>query len=66
MGWTSSAQVRELRERVDRLEREVAELRRHNLRLAELADVVTELVIPLASRDQDRVDEAIESFRKSL
>jgi hypothetical protein len=55
-----------LERRVKRLEDEIAELRRHHLRVAELADVITELVIPLSSRDQDRIDEAIEKFNQSL
>ena len=29
-------------------------------------DVVEELLVPMASRDQDRVEEAIERFRRSL
>jgi uncharacterized coiled-coil protein SlyX len=66
MGWASPKRVRDLEERVARLEGEIAELRRHHLRLAELTDVVTELVVPLASRDQDRIDRAIESFNQSL
>ena len=48
------------------LEGEVEELRQQNLRLAELADVVQELLVPLASRDQATVDAALESFPKSL
>ena len=59
-------EVRELRKRVAALEADVAELRRHNLRLAEIADVVQELLVPLASRDEDRIDAAIEKFNKSL
>jgi len=39
---------------------------RHNLRLGEIADVVQELLIPMASRDEVRVQEAIERFNKSL
>ena len=49
-----------------RVEADVLELRRHNVRLAEIADVVQELLVPLASRDQARIDEAIEKFSKSL
>ena len=60
------ASRRELEQRVADLEADLAELRRHHLRLAELADVVKELLIPLASRDQDRVDEAIAAFQESL
>lgn len=58
--------IDELRQRVETLESEIEELRRQNLRLAEIADVVQELLVPLASRDQDRVDAAIESFTQSL
>ena len=58
--------VQELAERVARLEREVADLRRHNLRLAELADVVQELLVPMAQRDQERVDAAIAAFQDAL
>lgn len=52
--------------RVEGLEADVAELRRHNLRLAEIVDVVEELLVPMASRDQERIDAAIEKFTKSL
>ena len=57
---------RDLARRVEALEADVLELRRHNVRLAEIADVVQELLVPLASRDQARIDEAIEKFSKSL
>lgn len=66
MGLASAKQVRGLEERVARLESEITELRRHHLRVAELADVVAELVVPLASRDQEQIDRAIESFNQSL
>ena len=56
----------ELARRVEALEADVLELRRHNVRLAEIADVVQELLVPLSSRDQARIDEAIEKFSKSL
>jgi hypothetical protein len=58
--------VRELQEKVRLLEADVAELREQHIRLAELADVVQELVVPLASRDQERIDAAIAEFRKGL
>ncbi len=56
----------DLARRVEALEADVLELRRHNVRLAEIADVVQELLVPLASRDQARIDEAIEKFSRSL
>lgn len=59
-------QLAGLEQRVDQLESEIAELRRHHLRLAELADVVQELLVPMASRDEDRIAEAIEKFQQSL
>lgn len=62
----SQETMRELEQRVDDLEHDLAEVRRHNLRLAEVVDVVQELLVPLASRDEDRVQEAIARFRESL
>lgn len=56
----------DLLSRVENLEADVIELRRHNLRLAELADLVQELLLPIASQDQQRIDEAIERFSESL
>ena len=58
--------VAHLQQRVADLEADVAEMRRHNLRLAEIADVVQELLIPMASRDEVKIQEAIERFNKSL
>lgn len=58
--------VRELEQRVADLEADVTEMRRHNLRLAEIVDVVQELLVPMASRDEARVQEAIKRFQESL
>ena len=58
--------VAQLEKRVADLEADMSEMRRHNLRLAEIADVVQELLIPMASRDEVKVQEAIERFNKSL
>jgi hypothetical protein len=58
--------VPEMHARIVRLENEVAELRRLNLRLAELTDVVQELLVPLSARDQDRVDEVLERYTREL
>jgi hypothetical protein len=56
----------QLEQRVADLEADLTELRRHHLRLAELTDVVQELLVPLASRDEESVQAAVERFRKSL
>ena len=58
--------VRRLEERVADLEADLTEVRRQHLRLAELADVVQELLVPLASRDEAAVQDALERYRKSL
>ncbi len=58
--------ARELEQRVSDLEADLVEMRRHHLRLAELTDLTQELLVPFASRDTDRIDAAIEAFRRSL
>jgi hypothetical protein len=58
--------VSRLEQRVADLEADLAEVRRPHLRLAELTDIVQELLVPMASRDEDRIAEAIEQFRKTL
>jgi len=63
---SSSSTVRRLEERVADLEADLAEMRQHQLRLAELADVVQELLVPVAQQDREAVDAAVERFRKSL
>lgn len=55
-----------LKERVDVLEAEVQECRQLNLRLAELTDVVQELLLPVAQRDEKRVAEVMERYAKGL
>ncbi len=62
----SRTRRRALSQRVSDLEGDIAELREQNLRLAEMADVIQELLIPMASRDQDRIDAAIERFQQGL
>jgi len=52
--------------RIDELEAEVQENRNLNLRVAELVDLVQELLIPVASQDRDRIDAALAKFQRSL
>jgi hypothetical protein len=59
-----SSGVDALRDRVAELEDEVQECRQLNLRLAELTDVVQELLLPLALRDEARLAQAVERFEK--
>ena len=58
--------VIDLRRRVHRLEEEVQECRALNLRLAELTDLVTELLLPVAQRDEKKVTELLERYQRSL
>ena len=55
-----------LRERVAVLEREVQECRQLNLRLAELTDVVQELLLPVAQRDEERLSALLEKYSRGL
>jgi hypothetical protein len=55
-----------LRDRVNTLEAEVQECRQLNLRLAELTDVVQELLLPVAQRDEQRIAEVVERYAKGL
>jgi hypothetical protein len=58
--------IETLRERVAVLEDEVQECRQLNLRLAELTDVVQELLLPVAARDEQRITEALEKYSRGL
>ena len=58
--------IEALRERVATLEAEVQECRQLHLRLAELTDVVQELLVPVAQRDEGRVSEVLEKYAGSL
>jgi hypothetical protein len=52
--------------RIEELEAEVQENRNLNLRVAELVDLVQELLIPVASQDRDRIEAALAKFQRSL
>jgi hypothetical protein len=58
--------IEALRDRVAVLEEEVQECRQLNLRLAELTDVVQELLLPVAQRDEQRVAEVMEKYSRGL
>ena len=55
-----------VRARLAALEAEVQENRRLNRRIAELTDVVAELLVPLAERDEERVQEVLSAYRAGL
>jgi predicted nucleic acid-binding Zn-ribbon protein len=55
-----------LRDRIARLEEELRESRRHQQRLAELTDVVQELLLPISQRDQAGIDEVLARYADHL
>jgi hypothetical protein len=59
-----AASVGRLEERVAQLEGEIQESRAMNRRLADVVDVVTELLVPAMDRDDERVRAAIERFER--
>ena len=56
----------QLEDRVAELEAEVQECRQVNLRLAELTDVVAELLLPVAQRDEARIGELLQRYHDSV
>ena len=62
----NGGELDELRDRLAVLEDEVQECRQLNLRLAELTDVVQELLLPVAQRDEARLAELMERYSKGL
>lgn len=54
----------ELAKRVKALEQEMQEVRQLNRRLADVLDVVTELLVPAMDRDDTRVRAALERLDK--
>lgn len=59
-------EIQMLRNRMTVLEREVHECRRLNRRVAELTDIVQELLIPIADRDEQALREKLEQYSASL
>ncbi|MDQ6686303.1 MAG: hypothetical protein M3Z50_01600 [Actinomycetota bacterium] len=55
-----------LESRIATLEAEIQENRQLNVRLAELIDVVTELLVPVTSQDKAKIESALEKFSRSL
>ena len=56
----------DLENRVRVLEAEVQENRALNRRIAELTDVVGELLLPVADQDEAKIAEVLAAYRKSI
>ena len=52
--------------RLAALEEELQESRQLNRRITELVDVVAELLVPVADRDEERVREVLAQYRASI
>ena len=55
-----------LQRRLEELEAEVQECRQLNVRLAEVTDLVEQLLLPAAARDDERLAAAVEKYTRSL
>ena len=55
-----------LGDRLTELEAEIQECRQVNMRLAELIDVMMELLLPVADRDQDEVEAVLARYRADV
>lgn len=65
-GRVKAPTTHDLRKRVAALEAEVQECRQLNLRVAELTDLVTDLLVPLARGDQAAMREALAKYQESI
>lgn len=63
---TRNAELREMQARVSALEEEMQEARRLNRRLAELTDIVQELLLPVAQRDEEKLAASLEKYAAHL
>jgi hypothetical protein len=56
----------ELQRRLEELQAEVQECRQLNIRLAEVTDLVEQLLLPIAAQDQERIAAAVEKYTRTL
>jgi hypothetical protein len=56
----------DLQRRLEDLEAEVQECRQLNIRLAEVTDLVEQLLLPMAARDEDRIAAAVEKYSRTI
>lgn len=56
---------RAIRREIAELRAEIAETRRLHQRVAELTDLVAEVLVPIADRDDARVKQALEAFART-
>ena len=56
----------ELQQALEDLHAEVQECRQLNIRLAEVTDLVEQLLLPMAARDDEKLAAAVEKYTRSL
>ncbi|MEO7351394.1 MAG: DUF6752 domain-containing protein [Marmoricola sp.] len=56
----------ELQQRLKELEAEVQECRQLNIRLAEVTDLVEQLLLPMAARDENGIAAALEKYSRTI
>ncbi len=56
----------QLHERLDDMQAEIQECRQLNLRLAEVTDLVEQLLLPMAARDEEKIAEAVEKYSRTI
>lgn len=66
VGRLNAPATNDLRKRVTALEAEVQECRQLNQRLAELTDIVTDLLVPLSRGDEAALRETLVKYQESL
>lgn len=58
--------IKALEARIDELERELAQTRQLHVRVAELTDIVQELLLPVAQQNTELLRERLEAYADSL
>ena len=55
-----------LQRRLEDLEAEVQECRQLNIRLAEVTDLVEQLLLPIAAQDEEKIAAAVEKYNRTI
>ena len=59
-------QLEALERQLRSLEAEVQECRQLNVRLAEVTDLVEQLLLPMAAQDQEKIAAAVEKYSRTI
>lgn len=56
----------ELQQRMEELAAEVQECRQLNIRLAEVTDLVEQLLLPMVAQDREKIAAAVEKYTRTI